>query len=86
MLLREVLSLSVDRKSILEDLISEEGKKKYPDNYIEMSHRNGDVDGSDNGEGFRQTDATFILRALLEAGIKGEDTISEDIWNSVTKK
>ena len=51
-----------------------------------MSHRNGDVDGSDNGEGFRQTDATFILRALLEAGIKGEDNISDDLWDSIIKK
>lgn len=84
-LLRETLSLSVDGKSILDDFITEEGKKKYPDNYIEISHINGDVDNSDNGASFRQTDATFILRALLEASVAGKTEISDETWSQFSK-
>lgn len=46
-----------------------------------MSHRNGDVDGSDNGLKFVQTDATFLLRALLESEINGERFISDSTWD-----
>lgn len=80
-ILRESLSISVSNNSILDDLISEKGKKKYPETYIEVSHHNGDVDGSDNNSKFVQTDATFILRTLLESSIKGEDFISDSTWN-----
>lgn len=85
LLLRECLAVDIDNKSNLEEFISDEGKLKYPDNYIEMARRNGDVDNSHNGTRFRQTDATFILRSLLEADINGEKYITEDIWNSVIK-
>lgn len=80
-ILREALSVSVSGESVLDDLISEEGKQKYPETYIEMSHRNGDVDNSDNGTKFIQTDATYILRDLLELSISGESTISDSTWN-----
>lgn len=80
-ILREVLTLSAGSNSILNELISEEGKRKYPENYIEMSRRNGDVDLSDNGSKFVQTDATYILRELLELSISGESTISDSTWN-----
>ena len=80
-ILRESLIESVGSNSILDELISEEGKKKYTENYIEMSHRNGDVDYSDNGSKFSQTDATFILRVLLESSISGENCISDSTWN-----
>lgn len=80
-ILRESLIESVGSNSILDELISEEGKKKYPENFIEMSHRNGDVDYSDNGSKFSQTDATFILRVLLESSINGENCISDSTWN-----
>ena len=80
-ILRESLLESTGSNSILEELITEEGKKKFPDTYIEMSHRNGDVDQSDGGSKFVQTDATFILRALLESNISGESFISDSTWN-----
>ena len=80
-ILRESLLESTGSNSILEELITEEGKKKFPENYIEMSHRNGDVDSSDGGSKFVQTDATFILRALLESNISGESFISDSTWN-----
>ena len=80
-ILRETLLVSVGGNSILGELITEEGKQKYPDTYIEMSHRNGDVDNSDNGSKFVQTDATFILRALLESSFSGENAISDSTWN-----
>lgn len=80
-ILRETLLLSVGSNSILDELISEEGKKKYPETYIEMSRRNGDVDLSDNGLKFVQTDATYILRAVLELSISGESSISDSTWN-----
>lgn len=80
-ILREALLSSTGSNSALDELISEEGKKKYPENYIEMSHRNGDVDNSDNGSKFVQTDATFILRTLLETSISGENPISDSTWN-----
>ena len=80
-ILREALSVSVSGESVLDDLISEEGKQKYPETYIEMSHRNGDIDNSDNGTKFIQTDATYILRDLLELSISGESTISDSTWN-----
>ena len=80
-ILREALLSSTGSNSVLDELISEEGKKKYPETYIEMSHRNGDVDNSDNGLKFAQTDATFILRTLLETSISGEDPISDSTWN-----
>lgn len=74
-ILRESLSIAVSNESILDDLITEEGKAKYPENYIEISRYNGDVDNSDNGLKFIQTDATFILRELLES------SISDSTWN-----
>lgn len=74
-ILRESLSIAVSNESILDDLITEEGKTKYPENYIEISRYNGDVDNSDNGLKFIQTDATFILRELLES------SISDSTWN-----
>lgn len=80
-ILRESLLESTGSNSILEELITEEGKKKFPDTYIEMSHRNGDVDQSDGGSKFVQTDATFILRVLLESNISGESFISDSTWN-----
>ena len=80
-ILRESLLESTGSNSILEELITEEGKKKFPENYIKMSHRNGDVDSSDGGSKFVQTDATFILRALLESNISGESFISDSTWN-----
>ena len=80
-ILRESLLESTGSNSILEELITEEGKKKFPETYIEMSHRNGDVDQSDGGSKFVQTDATFILRVLLESNISGESFISDSTWN-----
>ena len=80
-ILRESLLESTGSNSILEELITEEGKKIFPENYIKMSHRNGDVDQSDGGSKFVQTDATFILRALLESNISGESFISDSTWN-----
>jgi hypothetical protein len=74
-ILRESLSIAAINESILDDLISEEGKTKYPENYIEISRYNGDVDNSDDGLKFVQTDATFILRELLES------SISDSTWN-----
>lgn len=74
-ILRESLSIAVSNESILDDLITEEGKTNYPENYIEISRYNGDVDNSDNGLKFIQTDATFILRELLES------SISDSTWN-----
>ena len=79
-ILREALLSSTGSNSILEELICEEGKKKYPETYIEVSRRNGDVDNSDNGTKFTQTDATFILRVLLDTSISREDTISDSTW------
>ncbi|WP_044974474.1 hypothetical protein [Ruminococcus sp. HUN007] len=83
-LLRDVLSVSVNGKSVLDDLISADAKKKYP-NYVELSNKNGDIDNSDKGSKYRQTDATYILRALLETSLAGKDEIDDEIWGKVVK-
>ncbi len=84
-ILREIMSLEVNNKSVLEGLISEEGKKKYPNDYLERARRNGDVDSSAKGESFQQVDATYILRAILESSVNGNGTITDDTWKKTIK-
>jgi hypothetical protein len=62
-------SVSDNKTDVLYDLIKgtirEELKNESKEKIFELANASGDVDGSEEGKSFKQTDATYILRALL---------------------
>ncbi|MBP1592893.1 MAG: hypothetical protein ILP22_12745 [Oscillospiraceae bacterium] len=84
-ILRELLYEALDNKSILEEMIKDNVSGELADeDYVSLSRYLGDVSHSPQKR-FSQTDATFILRALLEADLSGQQKITPEIWNSVLK-
>jgi len=74
-------SVSNDKTAVLNDLIKgtirEELKNESPEKIFELANASGDVDGSEEGKSFKQTDATYILRALLS-----DSKIDNDFWKT----
>ncbi len=82
-ILREILSLEVFKKSLLADNINlHDGT---PEEGVALSHFLGNVNQSPNGL-FTQIDATSILRGILERDMNGDKIVTEQIWKKVTNK
>lgn len=78
LIMKEVLSVESSGESILSDYFDMQGYN------VTEAYYYGDVDMSDDGKKFTLTDATMILRALLEAEVSGEEEITDEIWRKVT--
>ena len=82
-MLRYLLESSIadDKTDVLYNLIKgtirEELKNESPEKIFELANASGDVDGSEEGKSFKQTDATYILRALLS-----DSKIDNDFWTT----
>lgn len=81
LIIKELLSLDTSGKSVLCDYVDTEIYRDYTE---EVIYYLGDVDNSDSGRSFTLTDGTMILRAVLEADLAGEETVTDEIWNKVT--
>ena len=67
------MSIDVSEKSILAENINTEEAGEYA---VKLSHFLGNVTESEE-DSFTQLDATYILRALLNADVNGEKFTSE---------
>ena len=82
-MLRYLLESSIadDKTDVLYNLIKgtirEELKNESPEKIFELANASGDVDGSESGKSFKQTDATYILRALLN-----DSKIDNAFWST----
>ncbi|WP_044975071.1 hypothetical protein [Ruminococcus sp. HUN007] len=78
-------SLSNDKAGVLYDLIKgsirEDLKNESKDKIFELANASADVDGSESGKSFKQTDATYILRALLT----GSKIENNSFWETFFK-
>ena len=81
--LREILSLEVFKKSLLAENIDHHDGTA--DEAVALSHFLGNVNQSPNGL-FTQIDATSILRGILERDINNTGIVTEEIWKKVTNK
>ena len=74
-------SVSNDKNEVLYNLIqnniSDELKNESKEKIFELAMANADVDGSEEGKSFKQTDATYVLRAVV-TGSK----VDNDYWTS----
>ena len=74
-------TLSDDKTEVLYNLIKgnirEELKNESKEKIFELAMANADVDGTEEGKSFKQTDATYILRAVV-TGSK----VDNDYWTS----
>ncbi len=74
-------SVSDNKTEVLYDLIKgtirEELKNESKEKIFELANASGDVDGSESGKSFKQTDATYILRALLN-----DSKIDNAFWST----
>ncbi len=74
-------SVSNNKTEVLYNLIKgnirEELKNESQDKIFELAMANADVDGTESGQSFKQTDATYVLRAVV-TGSK----IDNDYWTS----
>ena len=61
--------------NLIKGTIREELKNESQEKIFELANASADVDGSEEGKSFKQTDATYILRALLT-----DSKIDNDFW------
>ena len=82
-MLRYLLESSIsDNKTevlynLIKDNISDNLKNESKEKIFELAMANADVDGSEEGKSFKQTDATYVLRAVV-TGSK----VDNDYWTS----
>ncbi|MBP0960609.1 MAG: hypothetical protein J5864_00535 [Oscillospiraceae bacterium] len=74
-------SVSNDKNEVLYNLIKgnirEDLQNESKEKIFELAMANADVDGSEEGKSFKQTDATYVLRAVV-TGSK----VDNDYWTS----
>ena len=74
-------SVSNDKNEVLYNLIqnniSDELKNESKEKIFELAMANADVDGSEEGKSFKQTDATYVLRAVVTGS-----EVDNDYWTS----
>ena len=63
--------------NLIKGTIREELKNESQEKIFELANASADVDGSEEGKSFKQTDATYVLRAVV-TGSK----IDNDYWKS----
>ena len=63
--------------NLIKGTIREELKNESQEKIFELANASADVDGSEEGKSFKQTDATYILRALLT-----DSKIDNDFWST----